>query len=379
MDKDQPTANEADVIKTDEPISVDTDNSESNQDAQIIVKKTGGAFSLLVAILALGLAAYTFYIQWQQSSSASTDEFSGLVQEIEQLKTSFDSISSESMKNKNAYSSVNRLITEQGERLSKLENQEPQTITGAHEVQEFDNSVNERVLRQLTQQFNAQQKLIAQLQNELANRPNTPTAQEEILLDQEVIDKARAAQTLSHVQMMVDNQNISGAIDALENFLLLTDLNNNWKSKFNGLTTTLKSVEIVDIDRIKNQLEELESVVDNIQLAIQSEAEEGHWYERFVSVKKIDENAGVESSVELFEVKTAIKRKLYEAKLYLSIQDQSGWQKSLSEANEIASAQLSNEEKLRNQLEVLANELVINKIPESFDTEAIISELKGLR
>lgn len=387
MDKDETTAHDADEIKKDESITQETEVTESAVDTQVevqtdqvVVKKKGGGFSLLLSVLALGLAAYVFYLQWQQQpTSGSSNEINELKQELNQLKNSVESIAADTAKNTNAYANINRTISEQGIKLTEIQNQGPESVST--EVQAFDNTTNEYELRQLTQKLNAQQATITQLQTELASQLNEKSsiASEELLLDQDIIQKAAAAQTMIHVQMLVDNQNISAAIDTLERFLLVTTLDNNWKSKIGRLANALKNVNQVDLVALRKQLDVVEKKVDDLELETESQTEDGSWYDRFISVKKISADANVESSIALVEIKTALKRTLYEAKLFLSLQDQNGWQNSLIQLNDMVAQKLPKQDQLKTQIQNLANQAVVNDVPEAFDTEAIISELKGLR
>lgn len=351
--------------------------SESSNQAPVVIKKSGGFLTTLLALLALGLAVFNFYQQWREPAHQEPNvDLEEIKRQLQTLTQAAEANSSEVKKNKNAFSSVLKQANELADQVSQLQNQPVSVSENPAPI--FDNSANETALQQLNKQLNQQKNLITQLQTELNKQPNN-IAHEEGLLDETALQKSMAAKALMQAQMMVDVNNLDAAISGLERLVLTTGLEPKWTSKINRLINTLKNVNQPDLTNLRHQLNQLNLMVDDVELTTVKPETESKWYDRFVSIKKIDDDAQVVSTAALIELKSMIKRKLYEAQLFLNLQQQSGWELSLSEAQQLVDKNLPAQTALSNAITALSKSKVLAVVPNSFDTQAIIDELNGLR
>ncbi len=364
MDKDQDT----------ESVEAEFDNQKhettEHETPTVVVKKSSGFFSILLSLVALGLAAFTFYQQWHTPAAVnSSNEIRSLEQQVQMLT---DDLQAQNNQQQNTAKQVVEL-TQQNQRI----NGQLKSLGDSEDQAAFDNSDNEKALQQLTQQLNKQQNLITQLQTGSNNQP--AIAHEELVLDEVAIQKSIAVKVLIQAQMLVDLQNIDQAVDVLEKFLLVTTLDANWKNKLRRLVNVLKQVELPDISSLRAELNRIDQMVGSIVLETVEPNVESRWYDRFVSIRKIDDEANIESSAALIELKSLMQRKLYEARLFLNLQEQNGWENSLLEVAKLIKDNVPKQVDLLGAIESLSQLSLVANIPERFDTESLISELTGLR
>ena len=146
------------------------------------------------------------------------------------------------------------------------------------------------------------------------------------------------------------------------------------------LETELQQIDQPDLEQIDQQLQALKLTVNELQVSTEAAVdEEPKWYERFVSVKKIETDNSISSTAQMVAFKTELNRLLYQAKLYLMLNDQAGWQSSLNAAAKWAKDGMPENHELSALVNNLANQKVVAEIPNQVNVATVIDDLKGLR
>ncbi|MCX7552379.1 hypothetical protein OS175_00690 [Marinicella sp. S1101] len=388
MDKEQPIEETAENSATDDTAVDSYENQEDTaviETETVVVKKSGGTFSLLLSLVALAAAGYALYLQWQAAENEAGESNRLIATQLQQLEAEQASAVAALQTVQNTNENLRQQSTELATKVSSLERLTQQLqdagMSGAQLSEEklFDNSANEVALRQLTLQLQNQEILINQLQSQLNSQVDEPATSQDGVVDQDQLQRALAVKALNQAETLVELHDIETATVVLENFLLATKLDTSWQIKLKQLVDALARTEQPDIQAMQQTLKGLDGAVNQIQLQTETAAAEGNWYDRFVSVKKISDDSSITSSAALVELKLSIKRQLYLAHLMLSLQDQSGWQNSLMQAAELITDNFPEQTQLANEIKTLAQLSLLPKVPKEFDTQALIAQLNGLR
>ncbi len=384
-------------------ISTDIENNENlkktdlnEQVADKVVKKSSGALSILLSLLALTGVGYLFYKDWQNSNTeVSLPKIQQLTEDNELLNTGIERISADVSKLKLQTAKINAnevQLQKLSEQFSAYQsNTEESAIintetsgsqTGMNTEKKFDNSENERALLQLQQQLTQQAQVISELQS----RPELPLTNSVVAHDSskddnfEKIETNTAVQILLATDMLVNTHRIPQAITTLDNYLKTSGLKNENKNKIQRVLDQLMQVEEPNIKAIDQQLQALKTTINNLQIPTQEKsAEESQWYEKFVSVKKIATDSSLNSTAKLVAFKTELSRLLYQARLYLMLNDQDGWQNSLSEAESWVKVEMPENSDLADRIKALGNQIVVAQIPSQINITTLIDQLSGLR
>ncbi len=374
MDKDQIEDSE---VNEQEDDAVETTVTEPNEQDQaepaVVIKKSGSGFSLLLSVVALGIAGYLFYQNWQQDDSpiqavSSQAEIEQLQQANQSLGVQLSEAKAEIQQLKTQLSAVQQGLAE----VKNLANQQP----GAADP--FDNSANERSLQQLEQQLEDQVETIRALQQQFTSLSLDSGVREMSpeLLNQ--IQSTATVQTLLTTQTLLDTGQIGAAASGLDRYLSSAHVSAAMNRQLQQLANRIRQIETPDTASLKQSLQNLVEKVKSLELPTVEAADEGHWYDRFISVKKISDDSELTSSVQLMELKMQLDRQLYQAGLNLTMQQQTGWQDTLNQSANLLAQQLSTEQALVEQIKSLAAQKVVADVPADLNIDVLIKELKGL-
>ncbi len=387
-------------------ISTDHENHETFEKIDLnehapdkAVKKSSGGLSLILSLLALIGVGYLLYQDWQSNENqGSLAQVQQLAQDSDLLSTDIEKIKGEVNQFKLQTAKINaneeqlqnlsdQFNTYQANQSDKEKNSLINADTSGNQTdmvveKKFDNSENERALLQLQQQLTQQAKVISELQS----KPVLPATNSAVAHDSskddnfEKIEKNTAVQVLLAADMLVNTHRIPQAINTLENYLKVSGLEGGNKRKIKRVLDQLLQVDEPDIKEIDQQLQALKSIINHLQVSTQENTEEEpQWYEKFVSVKKIETDSSLNSTAKLVAFKTELSRLLYQARLYLMLNDQDGWQSSLTEAESWVKGEMPENKSLADRIKALANQVVVAQIPSQLDIPALIDQLNGLR
>lgn len=385
MDKNK--QNQPDVLENESLSETATEESaEENQSemqpeaSSVQVKRAGGGLSLLLSMLALAATAYLYYQNWQnnkqvsdQPSSLSTQQLSDtlavLQTDLSNTQVDVKNLSQKLADNQQQIQhQLNELLTEPAN---------PRQATDEMAVTEvFDNSSNEQAIDQLKLQMAQQSQLLATLNSKL-NQSATP-----VLTDtteqNEVWQQRAAVDLLIKSQVLIETQQWDAAIHAIDNFVSNQPLSSTTANALQQLNRQLKQLEQPELSQLRMKLSAVTEAVSELQLAVEDKPEEtGPWYKNLITVKKIADEQAVNSSVALLALKTELKQILYQAGLYLTLQDQSGWTQALQSVKTKLNENMPKHKELINQVAQLANEQVVVVPPEGLNIQALINQIKG--
>lgn len=375
---DENTDHQADAIEL-----KDDDVVEVNHEPQVVVKKSGVGFSLLLSLLALLATAYLYYLNWNQPVAVDSVNTQDVV--LKALQDADQVLRTDLTNTQVDLASVNQqfasLQAEVKQQLNQVNSQSAiQSSNSTDSVQEFDNSMNQQSIDQLTNQLNSQAQLITQLQNQLSSNQSSPVAHELLPENDELRQKRLAVAVLNKLQLLLDTQRLSLAIESLDEFLKVTEIKPVYKSQLEQLSHQLKGVAVPDVGELKQQLTTLKTAVDAFTLNTSAAPkEEGSWYSQLITVKKIANDEAINSTAKLLEFKTELKQALYQAGLFLTLSDQLGWSNSLSDAANLMTEQMPVQKKMIQQLQQMSQLAVAIELPSNIDIQSLIDELKGLR
>ncbi len=337
----------------------------------VVVKKSGGALSLLLSIVALGVAGYLFYQDWQGSDSTTTS--ASVLPEIQQLQQANQSLAAQLSQAKSETQQLKEQLTSLQQSLSEV-----RELAGQKSVQTsvFDNSENERLLQQLAQQLADQAQSTSALQRQITSLPTDAGMQQlspEMLIQ---LQNAAAAQTLLTTQTLLDTGQVAAAGQGLDRYLQTANLGTNLGQRLQRLSERIQMINVPDAEPLRQELQALSLAVKGLELPTVETDDDSQWYDRFISVKKISDDSALNSSVQLMELKVQLDRLLYQAGLNLTMQQQEGWQSSLHQAANLLQQQLP-QQALVKQLNDLASEQVRVVVPADLGIGALVNELKG--
>ncbi|VAW45715.1 hypothetical protein MNBD_GAMMA02-311, partial [hydrothermal vent metagenome] len=307
------------VETTEDEISTEIENHanknhavESTEVPPVVAKRSSSGLSLLMSLLALAGVGYLFYKDWQNNGQATNTSVSPAL--IQQLKDSDQVLSTDLQ---NVQVDINRVkqqttqitdIEQQLKQLSDqfvgLENSQQNTLQSTKQDgadSQFDNSSNELALARLQQQITNQAQTITELQSTPAVVAGTQSSAPGMLSDTyEQIEKNAAIQVLLTTDVLLSTHRLPQAIAALDNYLKVSGLKSVDKNKLLHLQSELQQIKQPDLEQIDQQLQALKSSVHALQVSTQAAAkDEPKWYERFVSVKKIETESSISSTAQM--------------------------------------------------------------------------------
>jgi uncharacterized protein HemX len=256
----------------------------------------------------------------------------------------------------------------------------------ANEQPVFDNRANQAALDQLNEQLNSQARRISQLQQQLTAQQNTPVQTVgDVAIpvpDHTLFWQQQAAMgVLDQVALAKLSGQPAVAQQLVAEYLSTDDLPSDISALMRELNSALNSIQQPDVAALKQQLNGIRQAIDGISLVIKSEepAAERSWYERFISVKKIDASEGpAMSTLALMSLKAELRQLLQQAEWSLTMQDQTGWQQQLAAVLERIQAELPGQQAVISQVQALRAESVTVDWPDAIDLSAMKATIKGL-
>lgn len=395
MDKKDKTENpeaqsNSEIIEQD---AEETENSTAEETVEnaatepAMVKKSAAKLSLLLSLLAVAAVAYLYYQDWQSKQQQTSDVISP--EAVQKLQDSDQRLNTEVQNLQNDINQIKQQNTDietlkqQLEQLTAqfnaFKNQQQQNSSAGSEST-FDNSQHESELAEIKLQLRNQARLIAGLQATPSNDQATETKAEELRAEAyEQITKNAATQVLLTTDVLLSTHHVTQAIDALDGYLKVSSLKPVDKNKLLQLLSQLQQIELPDHAQISQQLQALKSTVNALQITTQQSTDEApKWYERLVSVKKIETESSISSTAQLVSFKTELNRLLYQANLYLMLHDQSGWRSSLKAAVQWVNDEMPEQPELVDSITALMNQSVVAEIPSQVDVSALIAALNRL-
>lgn len=365
-----------------------TESAVTQAEQSVVVKKSSGGLSLVLSLVSLAAAGYLFYQHWQGNKQTSMQVTSPAV--IQQLQDS-DQVLSTDLQNTQVdirqlkqqaaqLTVVEQQLKQLTEQVTTLKNSQQDTNQVGTESL-FDNSQNELALAEIQLKLTDQARLIAELQATPSITDGPQATPEDLRSDSyEQIEKNAATQVLLTADVLLSTHRLPQAIAALDNYLKVSSLKPVDKNNLLRLLGQMQQIDVPDLGQLSQQLEALKSTVNELQVPTQQAAsDEPQWYERFVSVKKIETDSSISSTAQLIAFKTELNRLLYQAKLYLLLSDQAGWQSSLSAASQWVKQEMPAQGELSNRLMSLADQTVVAVIPSEVNIVSVIDALNGLR
>ena len=345
--------------------------------------KGGGGLALLLSLVALLAVAYLYYLDWQGDT---TEPPAGVdASEIQVWQDEQEKVASELQNVKADIQSLQQITEQLQQQVSQqqqvLAQRDGAAVGGGTETLAFDNSPNEQAISQLQQAIANQSRLIQSLQQDIqeSGNPIQPTGPmvSALASSQAEMQRQAAVQTVLAVQMMVDSQRIPAAIDTLEQFNQHLNTDVDLQQRMSALAATLRQADLPDLATAKASLGSLAQAIEQLKVPTVEADEEQAWYEKLISVKKIDEQSPITSTAELMSLKMQLKQHVYEARLNLNLGQAAGWQQTLNEAASLVQQQLPNQPALAQSFQQLAQQSIIPQLPATYDIEATLAAIKG--
>ena len=382
-----------DTTADEDSTAIDHNDAEENEDLldvedeltkqPTVIKKSTGGLSLLLALLALAGVAYLYYLHLQNDAGSVSPAVIQQLQDRDNvLKTDLQNAQVDIgriQQNTAQIKALEQQINQLKDQLSNTTQSDSDQVSG----NQFDNSANETVLAEIKQQLSDQATTIQELQTKSSTDSNTnQTAVPAELMSENFnqIQKNAAIQVLLTTDVLLSTHRLPQAINALDNYLKTSTLKPVDKNHLLRLLSQLQQVNQPDTAAIEQQLQAVKTSVDELQLTTEDQADaELKWYERFISVKKITTETNISSTTELVNFKTELNRLLYQARLYLVLNDQIGWQNSLTAAANWTQQEMPEQQSLSSRFMNLSKQSIVASLPEDLNVNAVINELKGLR
>ncbi|MEZ5472746.1 MAG: hypothetical protein R3E90_13325 [Marinicella sp.] len=372
MDKKQEELDNNEVVVTE----IETEEVTETAPEKIVVKKSGGGFTLLIALLALGLSGYLFYQDWRKNGGLNLQDNGA--ESLQQLRDETLKATQNINKLERQIAELKQTHAKLNASLNEVKNHLTEQSSSDQQVSAFDNTDNEVALQRLQTQLNSQDKLIESLQSQLSNQPDIQTVGTLPNNGFDALEKTRIIQSLTVAQTLLDASQPETALATLNNLQQSTGVSFDYRFELQNIIKQLEQLKHPDIASLKSRLEAAKKYLSDIQLptTTDSETSESKWYERFISVKKIEETSGVDSTFDLLAIKAQLSHQLQTAELLLNLKDQTGWQQSLLQAADLIKEKLPQQLNLAANLQQLAAESINAKVPKNLGLMALVDELK---
>jgi len=361
------------------------------------VKKSSGGIAwlgLLVALGALALSAYNHYFGEQNPTEQQLPDYSA---EINSLTTQSQSQQSAVDQHTETIRDIEQQLQQLQARMETLSSnpattEPPETVDLSPLQQQLDTLQNELAQIRQTQQ---------QLQTSMASIPTEQTTSEptpqvslsqfqnamvrmdaleqrlQDSLQQQVQSTQQQAATPSVLAYTINKQLAlaelylsldlpQAAIESLQ-----VAINNESRKSYPGFTGQIEravqqinSTAAVDNNSMSNQLQQIDTAISQLQLATQkTEVGNGSWYDKFITIRKVDNNAAVQSSTELNLLKSALQHQLMLAQLALQTKNQNQWDAHLNNISTGLQAHFAEQQALITQVESLRQQQIRPQYP----------------
>ncbi|WP_395373961.1 hypothetical protein [Marinicella sp. W31] len=362
------------------------------------VKKSSGGIAflgLLIALGALALSAYNFYFyhfntpQQQpvqdysaeiNSLSAETqshqsmtrqqaEEIRALKQNLEQLQSQFANLTTDPEQTE-ATETVDLTPLQQ-----QLETLQTELASVSQAQQLLQNSVASLPTTTASAEPSSQVS-VTQFQNALAKIDVLEQRLQESLQQQNPVEES--ADTTPSVLAYTINKQLAlaelylsldlpqAAIESL-NTSINNESRNNYPSFTNQLERAVQEINTtaaVDSDGLLNQLKQISTSIEQLQLKTQqTPSDADSWYDKFITIRKVDNTAAVQSSTELNLLKSTLQHQLMLAQMALQTKNQNQWDKHLVHIKTGLQEHFAEQQDLISQVESLQQQQVRPQYP----------------
>ncbi len=345
---------------------------------QVIVKKSSNKLALLLSLLALIASAYLLYVTFlgkpnKQDSQNLANQILDLENANQQLKQQLR------QQDQNSSTAIQQLQ----QQIDALANQPKPQADGLT----FDNSGNEAALSQLEaqmkQQFSDQSDELNQLKQQLKTTQPIQSVAKEVLPDPvDLYDSKRAIDALYAADLLIRTQRLPQAISTLEQLLDTANLRTSTQHNIQQLLNSWQRIEQPDTHNLMQQLQQIKSDIKHLKLNTESTTtskDNEPWYSRFVSVKKINSDAGLADSHQLHLLQAELTQQLLQAEWALTLHQSKAWQTHLTMAAQTLEQTMPGQKTMVQSLNSLASKPVVALLPTPSGIHDLINELKGQR
>lgn len=348
---------------------------------QVIVKKSSSPLALLLSLLALCACAYLYYL----NQLATEDKYGQQINDLNRQNQGFEQQLTQLEKQSAVQlQKLQQQLQQQAATIAQLQKAKAPT---AIDPKQLDRFVEQTELTGLQQQLTKQQQTIAQLQTQWETNKNAvqqPTEQDQgqqtLLLD-ELLHTNQIISKLYLTKSLVQ----AGAFKQAQELLVQTaqDMPSSVKTEAEQLLQTWQSIQQPKLKPIQKQLNQAKKLASQLSLQTDKstateQTEKEAWYNRFISIKKIDKKNNLENSNQLQLLKIQLTQSLLQAEWSLNLQQQPSWQRQLNHAANLLLEKMPYEQQLQQQLRALAEQqIAANPLP-SKPLEQIIEQLKSV-
>lgn len=382
------TANEIEEHATDQQIDEDpqpeSPAEEPSEAPQVIVKKGSSVLALLLSLLALGGCGYLFYLKYvapqndqtQQQMAAIDKQSQSLEQNLNQLDNKFSA----------QLQKLQQQLQQQAATITQLQTTSTQQTTQPTTEQLLDRFAEQSELETLQQQLTEQQQKLKQLKNSWQQTTNSvqPTANQDFRQQtqelNQLLDRNRLLNKLYVIKNLLQIKDFEQAQQQLEQ--VTQQLPATVKNQAEQLLQRWQTVQQPNLAAIQKQLNKAKKKASKLSLQVEQqqakEQEKEAWYNRFVSIKKIDQKNNLENSNQLQLLKIQITQNLLQAEWSLTLQQQQNWQRQLNQAANLLTQKMPYEQQLQQLLRNLSKQsIAVNPLP-SEPLDQIIEQLKSV-
>lgn len=382
------TANEIEEHATDQQIDEDSQPEspaeEPSETPQVIVKKGSSVLALLLSLLALGGCGYLFYLKYvapqndqtQQQMAAIDKQSQSLEQDLNQLDNKFSA----------QLQKLQQQLQQQAATITQLQTTSTQQTTQPTTEQLLDRFAEQSELETLQQQLTEQQQKLKQLKNSWQQTTNSvqPTANQDFRQQtqelNQLLDRNRLLNKLYVIKNLLQIKDFEQAQQQLEQ--VTQQLPATVKNQAEQLLQRWQTVQQPNLAAIQKQLNKAKKKASKLSLQVEQqqakEQEKEAWYNRFISIKKIDQKNNLENSNQLQLLKIQITQNLLQAEWSLTLQQQQNWQRQLNQATNLLTQKMPYEQQLQQLLRNLSKQsIAVNPLP-SEPLDQIIEQLKSV-
>lgn len=352
------------------------DSAKGHQSAPVVVKKSSGGLAVLLSLVALFGVAYLIYRDWlSQPDLDAAGNYQSLLERTSEQQTEWRQALAQSKQQAAALQAEVAALQQAIDQINK------RPLPAAMVAGEpFDPSEHDDLLQELADQLQAQSQTTQALQQQvrqLASQTGPAELSPENMADWDrQLRGALTLQSLQSAQTLLDTQQTTAATAALERLLSDGSVAGANERQLRQMVNQLRAIQAPDVAGLRQALGEAAKAVQALTLPTVETSDEPAWYDRFISVKKIDTAGGLDSSQDLIALKTQLQQDLYQAGLYLTMQQPSGWQATLQQSAARLMAELPQQQALAAKLTALAQQPVRAEIPDEVNLTALIQSLQ---
>lgn len=341
----------------------DHDQQPEPEDIKHSTTQQGGrglaVFGVLLALLALVTAGWVYYqVKFQTNENQARNQLDALAsqQDLKQLQSRVTQLEEELPQLVQSVNQNKQNIQQLQQRLEDL----PDTT--------FDAEPLEQKINTLQQQLTAVKKQ----EREHSFEPQT----EDYL---SALARAQSINALETVQLLLNQQHIPQAIDILKQWRNNEHLPLAVQTRLQQLVTILSNAESPHINQLRQELTVLKEHITALSLTTENpETEQPAWYERFITIKKIQaENQNI-NSADLQQLKANVSHLIAQAELALTLKQPDLWRNALHQAEQTLTNTALDTEALVQQIQQLQAQPIVTQVPGGLGIDALIQQLEGI-